>query len=577
MVLAGLLVGACSFDTSGSGGDGGLGPRDGDVGRDGGALGDDCAEHDDCAEGVCELAAGICVECVADDDCAGVCDTEANRCLECRDDVDCGDGRVCGEGNQCIDDPGRPAICNGVEVDLNSDAAHCGACDNVCGTGTSGVCTRGHCESASPCDPSETTEFGAGDGTSEDPYLICSAAQLELLSGTEDSAYLESHFLVTAHVDLEGALWQPIGPGEVFAGRFDGNHYRLSNLSIEVSSPRSGFFARIGQDGHVLNVLLEGVEAEGDEDESGLLVGFNEGTIEHAIASGSIRGAEHVGGLVGRNDGDIRACLAEVETAGDAFVGGLIGSCGGGTVTDSIARGSVEGGLEVGGLIGRAESDCLISGGRAEGDVSSHAATVGGLIGVLQDSAEVRRSAATGSVVLEGEGAEAGGLIGRMHSSGTAVNESFASGDVTAPDADDVGGLIGHVRREAEIRDSYAAGDVEGDVNVGGLIGRVDRSGTTIERTYAVGLVVGNEIGGLVGNNESNGNVALSYWWFDPEVNDEQPSSSAGGESLTTSEFADPDNFEDWDFDERWRIQGGQRGPVSRRPVLQWQLQVPAR
>jgi hypothetical protein len=163
-------------------------------------------------------------------------------------------------------------------------------------------------------------------------------------------------------------------------------------------------------------------------------------------------------------------------------------------------------------------------------------------------------------------------LIGRAQSSGTSVIESFATGAVTAPDADDVGGLIGRVRREALIRDSYATGNVAGDAEVGGLLGRVERSGTTIERTYAIGLVVGDGVGGLVGDNASNDNVEASYWWFDPDENDQQPDESAGGESLTTDEFGEADSFDGWDFGEVWTIEAGQGAPVRRRPILQWQL-----
>jgi hypothetical protein len=569
----GLFVGACSFDTSGIGGDAEVGARDGGVDIDGSSSGEECTDSDDCVDGVCELGAGVCVECLGDEHCPGYCDREANLCIECRRDRDCGAGEVCGEGNRCVEDAPRPAVCDGEPVDLNQDAAHCGACGNVCGDGTSGVCRGGHCESAAVCDDTATSDFGAGDGSPADPYLICSAAQLGRLSGTDDDDLLESHFLLAADIDLDGVSFSPIGPEKEFTGRFDGNHYRLSKMTLEVTSTRSGFFAHLGSEGHVLNVVFEEVEGEGDEDEVGLLAGFNEGLIENAVAFGVVRGAEQVGGLVGRHEGELRASRAEVQTSGDDVIGGLIGLCVDGTVIEASALGDVAGRREVGGLVGRAEGSCGISDARAAGAVKASEATVGGLVGMLRDGAAVRRSAATGPVELAGDGAEAGGLIGIVHSSGTSVSESFATGAVTAADAADVGGLIGHVRREAVIRDSYATGNVGGNGEVGGLIGRVERSDTTIERTYAIGLVTGDSVGGLVGDNASNDNVEASYWWFDPDENDQQPDESAGGESLTTAEFGEAERFDGWDFGDIWTIEDGQGAPVGRRPILRWQLE----
>ena len=574
-VLVIAIAGACSFNTSGSSDiDGGVAPPDGDiVTADGGAVGEGCVGDEDCVEGVCDEDAQVCVECLGDGDCDGVCDVEANRCVECIGDDVCGDGRVCTEDNQCIDDPRRLAICGDEEVDLNSDAGHCGACDNACGAGTSGDCVDGHCESQVACDEGETEDFGAGDGSEDDPYLICNAAQLERLSGSDDGDLLSSHFLVTAPLPLDGLQWAPFGGSDEFEGRFDGNHHPISSFAIDLGSSRSGFFEHIDDDGEVRNVILENVDGLGEDNEVGLLAGRNDGLIENAIVRGTVAGAERVGGMVGRNDGSIRASRAEITvSATESVVGGLVGICDGGEIATSIATGSVKGEREVGGLVGLAESDCLISDARTDAEVTAQNSRVGGLAGRLRSDAAVQRSSAKGRVEIDGDGDEAGGLVGRMHSSGTSVVESFATGAVIAPASDDVGGLVGRVRRPALIRNSYATGDVQGKDEVGGLLGRIEQSDTTVENTYSVGLVEGDDIGGLVGKSDDDDDVLASYWWFDADENADQPDESAGGESRTTGEFAERSSFQGWDFSQVWSIEDGQGDPVPRRPILRWQL-----
>lgn len=560
LALAAAATAACTFETAGAGpGDGG-----GSVLPDGGAP----------------PADGGATACQADEECeGGVCDEGEGVCVECEGDGQCGDLEICA-GGECIDDADDPATCGGERVDRARDSEHCGACGNECPRPAE-ACEDGHC--VAECDAAETGEFGGGDGSPSDPFTICNEDQLELLSGSDDDDHLKADvaFLVTADLDLGGRdEWEPIGDSDAFEGRFNGNHYRIANVAIDVSSDESGFFGEIDHDGEVRNVVLEDAEAEGDDEAVGILAGVHGGVVENAAVSGRVEGEEDIGGLVGVSSGEIRSSEADVEVrAEDDNAGGLAGRCAGGAVFAATASGSVQGQRRVGGLIGRAQDECAISDARAGAEVEGED-RVGGLVGELRDEAGIERSEATGEVVLDG-GKAAGGLVGRMRSSDTRVRESSAAGEVRATDGgEEIGGLVGYVRRSGEIADSYASGRVEGgDADrVGGLVGHVGDDGATIARCYAAGEVRdgGDDVGGLVGANEDDETVVASYWWLDESAGDEQPAESAGGESLDTEAFSNPASFEGWDFDFApvWVMESGLPGPVGERPVLWWQAEL---
>ena len=151
-------------------------------------------------------------------------------------------------------------------------------------------------------------------------------------------------------------------------------------------------------------------------------------------------------------------------------------------------------------------------------------------------------SYATGDVtaVAAEDEEDIGGLVGRVRQD-SEVHNCFATGEVYAPDHDRVGGLVGYARGDG-IYDSYATGDVTGDEKVGGLIGEY-HSGDA-ERCYSAGRVTGSEdVGALVGDDDG---IEDSYW--DTTVNDGIEFDVDAGEGLTTGEFANSENFPEWDF-----------------------------
>ena len=125
--------------------------------------------------------------------------------------------------------------------------------------------------------------------------------------------------------------------------------------------------------------------------------------------------------------------------------------------------------------------------------------SVGGLVGYFEGG--ITNSYATGDVT--GNVREIGGLVGIFYIGD--IISSYAVVDVTGGDT--AGGLAGYF--EGDITNSYAAGDVTGGSAVGGLIGNVLFADIT--NSYATGDVTGsgNQVGGLAGYFD--GDITNSY------------------------------------------------------------------
>ena len=273
----------------------------------------------------------------------------------------------------------------------------------------------------------------------------------------------------------------------------------------------------------------------------GGLVGWNNGPISDSHATGTrVNGYGQVGGLVGANSNDLgdgvntisRSTASAAVTATTHWVGGLVGQ-NDGPISDSHARGSVQGRSESGGLVGYNFSSITDSSASGDvGDAASAGQDLGGLIG-LNSGGAVTRSNATGDVTStsdtigglagrnEGTITESaasgavtgsdwvGGLVGwnGLINSGHSISASRASGNVTGS-GQAAGGLVG--RNAGTISASYATGTVTGVVSVGGLVGRLLGA---IVAAYASGDVSGsgNAVGGLVGQSDSTSTVRASY------------------------------------------------------------------
>ena len=145
-----------------------------------------------------------------------------------------------------------------------------------------------------------------GSGTSEDPYLIGSAADLkywEFLNIYDGSSYAK----LTADIDLGNEEWEPI---DDFYGVFDGNYHTIFNLKIDKDEGwTTGLFKLLAQEGIVKNLALNG-SVKGDQ-YIGSIVATNYGTVSNChstVTVEGIDGSRFVGSLIGFNVATVRDC-----------------------------------------------------------------------------------------------------------------------------------------------------------------------------------------------------------------------------------------------------------------------------
>ncbi len=261
------------------------------------------------------------------------------------------------------------------------------------------------------------------------------------------------------------------------------------NQGTITNASASGYVSGLNQIGGLVgnnngaNAKIENASATGDVtatgNSSGGLVGYNQGTITNANASGNVNGAGTVGGLVGYNNVNAKIENASATgdvTATDNHSGGLVGS-NTGTITNANASGNVNGAGTVGGLAGSCNGvNSKIENSSATGDVTSTGIYIGGLVGSAANGTIINNSYALGNIDAK---SHTGGLVGVLGSN-TVITNSYTKSDINAQ-AGSIGGLIGYVGGiNAVVSNSYATGDITNNQASAGFVGTV-ASGASID------------------------------------------------------------------------------------------------
>ncbi len=219
-----------------------------------------------------------------------------------------------------------------------------------------------------------------GSGTLEDPYTIMSVDNFLWIAenNTAQSGFSGMYFKQTADIDMSGvANYAPIGGDEdinnlkEFNGSYDGNGYKISNLTYVDNSDIStglievGLFGSVGEVGEIKNLTLDNVNITGNGrnySKLGILVGKNSGTIKYCKieANCSLTGQRNncMGAFAGVNDRIIKKCTNEAAVSGiggNTLVGGIVGD-NYSTIINCLNKGAVSGGGDAnGGIAGMDE------------------------------------------------------------------------------------------------------------------------------------------------------------------------------------------------------------------------------
>gem|GEM_PF-2662453 len=282
--------------------------------------------------------------------------------------------------------------------------------------------------------------FGGGDGSSGNPYLIKTEAQLrslaDLVNAGKDN-YAAKYYKLTANITLNGE-WTPIGMDfgtaiSPFYGSFDGDNQTIRGLTI--NNPGGSYQGLFGNvvGGTINNVRLVDCDITG---------GYNVGGI-----AGYIYGGYSGGGA------EVVNCSVSGKVAGTAAVGGIVGNADNSvnikesfTACNITATSGIAGGI-AGALSASFVTDCYTT-----GDVASSSGNAGGIAGTLTGGSQVMRCYSTGSIYGE---IYVGGIAGS--SSGTitgcaALNPSVESTGSTGS----AGRVLGHNGGSNNLSDNVA-------------------------------------------------------------------------------------------------------------------------
>lgn len=364
-----------------------------------------------------------------------------------------------------------------------------------------------------------------GAGTEEDPFQIASIDDLVFfqfnVNGLLGDAvnYKDQFVALTADLDLAGVNFDPIGDTQAhaFAGTFDGQEHKISNLTITNAHNFSGFFGFANATSVIKNLTLDEAACLGfNFNYVGAVAGMSQGTIDNCSVTSTqgIEGNNFVGGIAGRGN-IITNCYANCDGR-YAGVFSYAGNAGG--ITGYIAKeasGNINEGnpgsysgpstTGVGGIAGYAQRGAVLSGNINLGVVGGYAnaqAPLGGIVGNAV-GAVIEANGNEGNVWGQ---TNVGGIVGLANACQINNNESY--GVLTAL-TNTAGGIVGASQGATKIDGAVHGGTVQVyyssqkalGPNAGGILGSVLSGTPTISNVLNAGDVYGTDkLGGIIGN-----------------------------------------------------------------------------
>ena len=352
----------------------------------------------------------------------------------------------------------------------------------------------------------------AGTGTSGDPFLISTCAELQ-----DIELDVTANYKLTNDINCgDTVTWNsgdgfvPIGDTQTFSGTLDGDNHSIADLYILSAANRVGLFSRVNG-GTVSNLSLTNAFVSGDSQVGGI-AGFASGNavftnvaVNADAADGdcstapciTATGGLSLGGIVGYADSiTIDGAKSGGPVQGETNnTGGLIGQADATTITNASSSATVKGLNNVGGLVGQSGGATTMNNVMASGDVTGFSNggggyAIGGLAGFLTNTT-VTHAWANGDVAAAD--GSAGGLVGIMQ--GVTADNTFATGNVDI--AFNRAGGYAALIEYSDINHSYASGSVNGaNQFAGGFAAELESS--TVQNSFATGAVTsGSAPGGF--------------------------------------------------------------------------------
>lgn len=298
----------------------------------------------------------------------------------------------------------------------------------------------------------------AGSGTAEDPYQIGSVKDLIKFRDSVNAGETKynaqgMYFVLTADIDLAGENWVGIGSAYIdhgFMGNFDGNGFKIKNLTITNPALDSDGYAYAGlfsvtegtdkdHQNTIKNLTIENVTISTNGHIVAAAIAYPYYTIvENVTVCGNINitGGDYTAGALAYT----RRCV----NASNVTVSGNAGS----TITGRYTVGGVISDIQMNGGLTAVYSNFAVSGVNITGEKN-----VGGISGII--SGQTLNGASVKSVALVCSDASTGIVSGSLGSASTITNVVVEN--VTGADE-----MIGSIYNQqvnvaAQIGDTYYA------------------------------------------------------------------------------------------------------------------------
>lgn len=317
---------------------------------------------------------------------------------------------------------------------------------------------------------------------------------------------LSSDVMIVDNLDMASVAWSPVGSLEHgYAGDFDGNGKKITNLQVATDFSNAGLFGGISGEGKVHDLIIEGadIRTTSSSSSSGVIAGFSIGEISSCTVLSSSVSGWYVGALAGNNSGKIMGSTVTDAEVKSVYAGGCAGAAAG------VNYGLIDG--------------CSVSGTETviSSDVSS--GNAGGIAGLnseennLDTSGRIYRCDVSGVTV---SGVWAGGIAGD-NSFGTVAQCSVASVSIrhsVSASSARLGGIVGYNTRGSVVACSCISSSVGVGMDseaAGGIAGYCYAGTSGIFGCYSSGVSLGTVAGSESGRGAvagySNGDVISCY------------------------------------------------------------------
>lgn len=350
-----------------------------------------------------------------------------------------------------------------------------------------------------------SSQWGGGNGTVSDPYLVDSAEDLVALStlcnsSETNSTYANKVYQQICDIDMSGISFTPIGNTDphAFMGTYDGGGFTISGLDV-TPSPTTEASALFGYtvQANICNLTIKDMTNRSTAEKSAGFIGVSYGsTVTDCTLEGQLNLYNlYSGGIIGWMDsGRVANC----------YVTGRVENNVAGITWNNQTNAAI-----TGGFVGYALNDAVIENCTLSGDVAVMGRYAAGIVARLEESTvrgcSVRNASEVSSIshycggivaMMIGNGSLisdcrfegrvnsgytiTGGIVGSINA-GKVYNCIATSTSSVADDMNNVGGIAGEIitstATDVALIDNCASyGTAEGAYSVAGIVGHISHS-----------------------------------------------------------------------------------------------------